>query len=75
MDKNLRENNYWIGPYGIFIRHNMFSVVAEDGYNIIYKDGFKTDFENVKRVRMNDDLYKKTYAIFDEITGNWYYKW
>ncbi|BCS82814.1 hypothetical protein QLL95_gp0325 [Cotonvirus japonicus] len=67
-------DKFWIGPYGVLVRHNLYSVVATDGYNVVYHDGYITDLVKKNSLSMNENVYKKLYANLNESNGKWYYK-
>ncbi|BCS82537.1 hypothetical protein QLL95_gp0048 [Cotonvirus japonicus] len=71
---------YWIGPYGIRIPANIKFVLAEDGFNYMYENGWITDmFVNVWEMyslehQMNEKIYKTKYATYNSKDKHWYYQ-
>lgn len=64
------ENNNCFGSYGILVPNEIDCVVAEDGYNYMYKDGSITERICHNPFPMNDKIYKQKYAKEDN--GKWY---
>ncbi|AGC02283.1 hypothetical protein H012_gp167 [Acanthamoeba polyphaga moumouvirus] len=64
---------FWIGAYGIFVPMHIKSVLAEDGYNIIYRDGGSTNLYKFNPEPMNENIYKSKYAYFDNTVNRWYF--
>lgn len=60
----------WTGPYGINIDDCIDSVVAEDGYNILSKNGDLTT--RCSTMTMNEEMFKEKYAE-QNVFGDWYY--
>jgi len=33
---------FWIGPFGVLVSNKIESVIADDGYNTLFKNGYQT---------------------------------
>ncbi|AVG45816.1 hypothetical protein [Acanthamoeba polyphaga mimivirus] len=72
--------SFWIGPYGIRIPIDIKFVLAEDGLNYMYRDGWTTDiYINIWQMdtygrQMNEKIYKKKYAKYNPSDKCWYYQ-
>lgn len=64
---------FWIGAYGVLVPMHIKSVPAEDGFNIIYRDGGSTNLYKFSYELMNENIYKSKYAYFDNINRRWYF--
>lgn len=69
--QNVQSSSHWVGPYGILVPNNIFTVYAEDGSNIIGRDGDITEMVSINNV--SEEEYKEKYATFDSSTNNWYH--
>ena len=65
--------NYWEGPYGVRVHNSITDVVADDGYNTMYKDGGQTERWKINAEPMNETIYRSTYAELG-LDGHYYYK-
>jgi hypothetical protein len=66
--------DYWIGPYGIKVPNNINCVIAEDGHNILYKDGEQTQtgLMTFKNKPITKEQYLKEYA---DLNNDGFYYW
>ncbi|BCS82815.1 hypothetical protein QLL95_gp0326 [Cotonvirus japonicus] len=64
----------WVGPYGVLVPNSIDNVVAEDGYNTLYKDGSETEKFCLNAEPMSSTIYRAKYAIYNETDGLWYHK-
>lgn len=63
---------YWIGTYGCLVPNFVNKCVAEDGINIIYKNGFSTNILSNKKIDRKKWLTK--YTFYKNETNQYYYK-
>ncbi|HLX54826.1 MAG TPA: hypothetical protein VKR58_12835, partial [Aquella sp.] len=62
----------WTGPHGMLVSIKVNSVVAEDGFNILYQIGAKSQFE-CKEPEPTEAEYKAKYTRLDA-NGSYYWK-
>ena len=62
MDKN----NYWIGPYGVYVPNDIIHVIAEDGHNSTSKYGGTTERGRFGCIEMTKEIYLNSYAKYDK---------
>ena len=65
--------NYWIGPYSVLVPSKISYVVASDGCNTLYQTGEQTE-RGCLGIIMNEEIYKKKYAIYNPNHKLWFYK-
>lgn len=63
---------YWIGPYGVRVPIHISVVVASDGYNKQYINGYITEMQIDEAQLMTPAVYKSTYTVLGE-DGFYYY--
>lgn len=71
IDDVIDDADYWRGPYGVLVYKDDDGIVANDGYNILYKDGSVTEKFMINAPQMNEKIYKQKYATL--INGKYYY--
>lgn len=69
---HLKENPYWVGPYGIKVRCTQPLVVDIDNLNCVYKDGRRTNYKFVQSLP-NKDSWLLEHTIL--IDNEYYYKY
>ena len=67
------KKQYWIGPYDVRVPNDKPWVVADDGYNIMDKDGEMTGRFMMHAPLMNQTIYREKYAELKD-DGYYYYK-
>ena len=65
---------HWVGPYGVLVPNSINLVISEDGYNLMFQDGGRTERGRCDPDPMNATIYKDNYATYNEADGLWYYK-
>ena len=68
-----KNNDYWVGLYGIRIPNSIKSVIAEDCCNTLYFDGSGTELFSLN-APLSETEYKNKYAEFNTEDGFWYWK-
>lgn len=71
-EDNGNNDGYWNGPYGVLVSNDINSVVADDGYNSQDKYGGVTEMFMKNAPKMNEEIYKQTYAKKGD-DGKYYY--
>jgi hypothetical protein len=66
------KEEYWIGPYDIKVPISVNSVPAEDGGNMLYQTGRRTEMNITTELSEID--YKAKYAVSNENDGCYYWK-
>jgi hypothetical protein len=54
---------YWFGPYNVLVPNTIDKIVAEDGYNTLYKDG--TESEIYRQDSLSKDEWLAKYASYN----------
>ena len=63
------QSEYWTGPYGIQVPSQVIAIKAEDGGNILYKDGGQTEMCVLNPP--TEAEYKNRYCKL--VNGIWYW--
>ena len=63
-----QSTEYWTGPYGIQVPYHIIAIRAQDGANILYKDGGMTEM-CIKP--MTEEEYKEKYCKL--VNGMYYW--
>ncbi len=68
--KQMKTENFWIGPYDVRIPESINSIKAADGKNTLYKNGSQTELPIY--YFPTKDEYLSTYAEYRSDLHYWY---